>query len=148
MSSIVRVATALGLPASGLDYYLGRFFSITPDSVEDISLRIMEDGFESWRTHLFNFVDRFRTSRNSSLILHPPVPGLDPRLRALLASTVEALCRELLISLPIWCGGVDVLRRPWFVSGVENLKAMALVESPACFRARNIFVLGNFLSRA
>jgi hypothetical protein len=34
------------------------------------------------------------------------------------------------------------------VSGVENLKAMALVESPAWFRRRNVFVLGNFLNRA
>jgi hypothetical protein len=30
---------------------------------------------------------------------------------------------------------------------VESLKATALVESPAPFRKRNIFVLGNFLSR-
>jgi hypothetical protein len=37
---------------------------------------------------------------------------------------------------------------PWFVAGIENLKASALVESPVQFRRNNIFVLGNFLSRA
>jgi hypothetical protein len=41
-----------------------------------------------------------------------------------------------------------VLPRPWFVAGVENLKATALVESPLPFRRNNVFVLGNFLSRA
>lgn len=40
------------------------------------------------------------------------------------------------------------LPEPWFVAGVENLKATALVESPLPFRRNNIFVLGNFLSRA
>lgn len=148
VSSVRSVAKALGLPAGGLDYHLGRYFSITLDSVEDISLRIEQDGFESWRTHLFNFVDRFRASRDPSLIMNPPVEELDLRLRALIASTVEALCQEFMISSPIWCKGIDAPGRPWFVSGVENLKAVALVESPAYFRARNIFVLENFLSRA
>ena len=37
---------------------------------------------------------------------------------------------------------------PWFVSGMENLKAIALAESPLRFRIRKIFVLSNFLSRA
>jgi hypothetical protein len=40
------------------------------------------------------------------------------------------------------------LSEPWFVSGMENLKASALLESPLPFRRNNVFVLGNFLSRA
>lgn len=148
VSSVRDVAKAFGLPKSGLDYYLGRYFSITADSVEDISLRIWQDGFKSWRIHLFNFVDRMRVSRNSALIRAGPIVDLDPRLRALIASTVEALCQELGMSPPPWCRGILPLTEPWFVSGVENLKAMALTESPTSFRARNIFVLNDFLSRA
>jgi hypothetical protein len=41
-----------------------------------------------------------------------------------------------------------LLPAPWFVAGVENLKASALVESPVQFRRNNVFVLGNFLARA
>ena len=48
---------------------------------------------------------------------------------------------------PPWTGGVGPLERPWFVSGYENLKASALVESPARFRSRNVFVLAGFLDR-
>jgi hypothetical protein len=43
---------------------------------------------------------------------------------------------------------VEALDSPWFVAGIENLKASALVESPVRFRKRNIFVLANFLERA
>ena len=73
---------------------------------------------------------------------------LDARLQALCASVTEALCRELSMAPPAWCAGIPALDAPWFVAGIENLKAMALVESPAWFRARRIFVLDNFLSRA
>ena len=68
-------------------------------------------------------------------------------MRALIASTVETLCADLSLEAPEWCRGVSRLDRPWFVSGVENLKASALVESPSRYRMRNVFVLANFLER-
>jgi hypothetical protein len=46
-----------------------------------------------------------------------------------------------------WILAVPAVRRAWFVSGMENLKAIALVESPLPFRRRKVFVLENFLSR-
>jgi len=69
------------------------------------------------------------------------------RERALLNATAKYLCWELNISVPDWASQFMWLKVPWFVSGVENLKAMALLESPIEFRANNIFVLENFLSR-
>ena len=89
-----------------------------------------------------------RSTRNSALVAYPPVMELDQRLSALCASTTEALCNELDMVPPSWCAGIPALDSPWFVAGTENLKATALVESPARFRARRIFVLNNFLSRA
>ncbi|HMP75027.1 MAG TPA: hypothetical protein PKE12_01905 [Kiritimatiellia bacterium] len=148
VGSLSNVGRALGLPEGGLDYFHGRFLSIEPDSVEDVSIRIHHEGLDSWRIHLFDFVDRFRSVGGSRLIERSPIDELDAQFRALLASTVEALCAEVGIAVPFWCRGVPCLERPWFVSGVENLKASALVESPAAYRARNLFVLGNFLDRA
>ena len=49
---------------------------------------------------------------------------------------------------PAWAAGCHFLPEPWFVSGVESLKATALVEAPLAFRRNNVFVLGNFMSRA
>ncbi|MBU0676677.1 MAG: helix-turn-helix domain-containing protein [Verrucomicrobia bacterium] len=148
VESMQRVGHALGLPAGGLDYFCGRYFSLLPDSVEDISVRIHQVGFDSWKIHLFDFVDRFRSDQSPDLIERPPIIELDVRIRALIASTVESLCAECGLTAPSWCRGIPALEHPWFVSGVENLKASALVESSPVFRARNIFVLGNFLERA
>lgn len=144
---MARVAEALNLPGGGVNWTVERFLRIVPDSVEDVTLRMILDGFDSWKTHLFDFADAFRAAPSDEL-LDPPAPGLDARLLALCAGAVESLCAEKGLQAPAWCGGVPPLQHPWFVAGIENLKAMALVESPAWFRSRNIFVLGNFLQRA
>lgn len=145
--TVARVATALNLPGRGVDLMIDHFLHMRPDSIREISIRIMLDGFESWKTHLFDFVDAFRATHDNEL-LDPPDSCLDARLQSLCASSVEALCAECGRLPPAWCAGVPPLIQPWFVAGIENLKAAALVESPAWFRQRNIFVLGNFLSRA
>jgi hypothetical protein len=97
--------------------------------------------------HLMDFVDDFRHEKNPSTIA-APFPHVDERWDALVASTVEYLCREQQVPVPDWVGRVAACRNPWFVSGMENLKAISLVESPLPFRLRKIFVLENFLSRA
>jgi hypothetical protein len=93
-----------------------------------------------------DFVDDFRYTKNPSLIAEPIQPADQP-IDALLASTAEYLCDEMGLEVPAWLADVPACRTPWFVSGMENLKAIALVESPLRFRIRKIFVLQNFLSR-
>jgi len=109
---------------------------------------VVENGEGSWPLWLFGLVDDVRATRDAELLAVPPTDGLPERLRALFASAVERLCLELGWDFPAWCGDAGPLKDPWFVSGIENLKATALVESPACFRRRNLFVLGNFMDRA
>ncbi len=147
-SSLVRIASALGTPAGVIQAELDRLLAHDPDSVIAVSRKINTDGETSWKLWLFEFVDSFRREPRNDLLTAPPSPETSPRIRALLASTVEALCAECDMPSPWWCGGIDVLPEPWFVAGIENLKATALVESPAFFRKRNIFVLANFLTRA
>lgn len=57
------------------------------------------------------------------------------------------LCDELGLEPPAWLAAVPASPLPWFVAGMENLKAIALAERPLRFRIRRIFVLENFLSR-
>ena len=109
---------------------------------------IREDGPESWRLWLLQFVDEFRRRPRLAAAARAPEPGLSPRMLALLASSIEALCAEAKLRPPWWCAGVPSLSEPWFPAQTESLKATALVESPAAFGQRNIFVLGNFLARA
>lgn len=148
ISSLVKVSGALGLPAGGIPALIGGFFLEDGCSFRSASVRMLTDGFESWTVHLFDSVDAFRRRPDPGRLRAGPVDGLHQRLRALIASTVETLCAEVALPRPEWCRGMEALNSPWFVAGIENLKASALVESPVWFRKRGIFVLGNFLERA
>lgn len=147
ISTLQKVLVSLGYPEGVIESRLKHLTAQNPDSVP-IFTGSLRTGEESWKILLFNFVDRFRAARDRTLIDEPPAPTAPPEIRALTASTVESLCREQGMTPPDWCLGVAPLKTPWFPSGIENLKASALVESPAEFRRRNIFVLGNFLERA
>lgn len=100
------------------------------------ALKIERDSFDSWKTHLFNFVDEFRRTMDGRLVILPPPSSCDGRITALLASTVRALCEELDISTPRWATLRYFIPTPWFVSGMNSLKASALLESlrPSRFR--------------
>ena len=115
--------------------------------------RISEDSqhcLPEWKIPLMDFVDDFRYYRDPQMIAEPFALGdeRDERVNALLAATAEQLCAELKLAVPLWIRAVPAVREPWFVSGMESLKAIALVESPLPFRLRKLFVLENFLARA
>ncbi|MEK9146145.1 MAG: helix-turn-helix transcriptional regulator [Elusimicrobiota bacterium] len=143
LSTIARINRALGQEASDEE-------SPRPaeDSVAQLATGPADEAEGGWKSALFEFVEAFRREPGPRLIPEPPSRKLPAKLQALWACVVESLCHEQGVEIPLWCGGIGTLREPWFVSGVENLKASALVESPAWFRKRNIFVLGNFLDRA
>ncbi|MCK5801487.1 MAG: helix-turn-helix transcriptional regulator [Lentisphaeria bacterium] len=147
LSSLVKIASALGTPDQAVPTELARLISEHPDSAINISRKISLESEASWKLWLFEFVDTFRRCPSEALVASPPIRETSDRIRAMLTSTVEVLCQEASMQAPWWCGGIDALISPWFVTGVENLKATALVESPPHFRKRNIFVLGNFLMR-
>ena len=96
----------------------------------------------------FDAVDEVRRSRNFVALKRLYSRSRRTRERALLNATACALAAEFGDACPWWAVRPLVLSEPYFVSGVENLKASALVESPIQFRRNNVFVLGNFLSRA
>ncbi len=108
--------------------------------------RKMRQDAENWLVPFMDFVDGFRRHRDLSLVREPFENG-DGRLDAILASVAECLCSELELETPDWIWNVPPCRDPWFVSGMESLKAISIVESPVWFRRRKIFVLENFLDR-
>lgn len=95
----------------------------------------------------FNAVDEVRQSRHFGPLKKLYSKSRRTREKALLNATACRLAAELNIEPPWWAIRPLFLSEPYFVSGVENLKATALQESPAEFRQNNIFVLGNFLER-
>lgn len=145
-STLDKVAKVLGYPIvlvppseKGLD---------PGPTAAEAAAKMRDEGPDSWKLDLFELVDAFRRDPRPSRVTRAPDPDIPPRALALTASTVEALCAERGLKAPWWCQGVPALPVPWFPSETESLKAEALAESPAAFRRRGIFVLGNFLSRA
>ncbi|MDB6030846.1 MAG: hypothetical protein JWM16_1184 [Verrucomicrobiales bacterium] len=68
---------------------------------------------------------------------------------AYLAAVAESLVSEHGLAMPAWAWPEDrKLRRPWFALPWDGMRAILLVESPAAFRSRNLFVSANALSRA
>jgi len=146
LSTLAKLAKALGRPGNGVFRAVEEALSPRSGTLAEASAALAKG--PDWKGPFFDFIDDFRRSPDAASIEQAPVPGLSPRMLALLASTVEELCAERGMSPPLWCAGVRALREPWFISGMESLKASALAESPARFRRRNIFTLSNFLQRA
>ena len=104
---------------------------------------------------LANFLDEFYARPNAAALAAPPIllapsHGDLGRVRdAYLAATAEELARAHNLPCPTWTAGdARVLHRPWFASPLAALRAVLLLESPPSFRARNLFVSANALTRA
>ena len=124
-----------------------------PKTLAEVAqLTINGDAFDRC---LANFLDEFYAAPNATALATQPVllaPTLGERGQvqdAYLAATAEELARAWGLPVPIWTDDdARKLHRPWFASPLAALRAVLLLESPAAFRARNLFVSENALTRA
>jgi hypothetical protein len=110
---------------------------------------------ESFDRCLANFLDEFYAAPNEGALAEAPVllaPAFGEQGQvqdAYLAATAEELARARQFFAPAWIEAeVRKLHRPWFASPLAALRAVLLLESPTAFRARNLFVSENALTRA
>jgi hypothetical protein len=108
----------------------------------------------TFHLHLADFVDEFRRRKRLTMLSGEPrrlmlvYEGGDVA-DAYLAAVAVSLAREIAAPPPRWAWDDSrKLRRPWFAWPGPALRATLLVESPAPFRERNLFVSANALSRA
>ncbi|MBM4041613.1 MAG: hypothetical protein FJ290_24200 [Planctomycetes bacterium] len=109
---------------------------------------------DSFDRCLANFLDGFYAAPGAAALAPTPpllAPHFEDRGRvqdAYLAATAEELARRFDLPVPAWTAGQErALHRPWFASPLAALRAILLVESPPSFRARNLFVSENALTR-
>ena len=129
------------------------FKVVRPKTLAEVAaLAAQGDSFDRC---LANFLDEFYAAPNATALADTPALlavqfGDTGRVQdAYLAATAEELARRFSLSLPAWTGGEDRrLNCPWFATPMVSLRAVLLLESPPTFRARNLFVSENALSRA
>lgn len=123
-----------------------------PKTLAEVAcLTVAGDSFDRC---LANFLDEFYGEPTAVALADVP-PLLAPaggdlgRVQdAYLAATAEELARRFNLPMPEWIADENrKLHRPWFASPLAALRAVLLLESPAGFRARNLFVSENALSR-
>jgi hypothetical protein len=119
-----------------------------PRSLREVSLRVRyEHG--TFDAALREFLDHFYShpeTREASLRDRPLL--LDDLRDAYLAATAEHLARCHDLPIPAWTEDHGrPLSRPFFAGGLESLKALLTVESPAAFRRRLLFVSKDALLR-
>ena len=110
---------------------------------------------DSFDRCLANFLDEFYAAPTAGALADSP-GLLAPQFGdtglvqdAYLAATAEELARRFSFPSPEWAAHAErALHKPWFASPLAALRAVLLLESPPAFRARNLFVSENALSRA
>lgn len=110
---------------------------------------------DSFDRCLANFLDEFYAAPTAAALaatptlLAPQFGDIGRVQDAYLAATAEELARRFGLPQPGWTAGEDrQLHWPWFATPLAALRAVLLLESPPAFRARNLFVSENALSRA
>ena len=103
---------------------------------------------------LGDFLDAFYRRPNPDALRDEPARLADRSSKgalhdAYLAAVAESLAARHGWPVPAWVFGQDrALRRPYFSVPAAAFRATLLLESPPAFRARNLFVTANALSRA
>lgn len=108
-----------------------------------------------WRYVIVQLLDDYTSVRSTSgvaaaaqLWRDEPLLSGDLRVDAALAAMAEHLARADAWPVPPWAQDTDrETGRWWFVTDLTGLHPRALVESPASFRKRGVFITSDALVR-
>lgn len=123
-----------------------------PDSLAEIARRAVNA--RVFEYELADFLHEFARRGDAGMLTEEPLilrdryeMGMvhDAYLAAMAVYFSVRLCHRS----PSWTREPQrILRQPWFANPGRHMRALLLVESPAAFRERNLFVTANALSVA
>jgi hypothetical protein len=122
-----------------------------PHTLAEVARR--RNGGEDFSLLLREFLDEFygavRRGETAACIADEPERLADLKEHASLGAVGEHLARRWNLPIPAWTEDPSrFLRRPYFTTTVEGLKALLIAESPIAFRRRLIFTEAEPLRRA
>ncbi len=122
-----------------------------PNSLAEVAER--RQAGENFGRLLSKSLDQFYQALASgaaqAMIAMEPATLADVREHALLGAAGEHLARRWNLSIPAGTNDPSrFLKRPYFTSPVEGLKALLIAESPLAFRRRLIFTEAEPFRRA
>ncbi len=120
-----------------------------PRSIAEIAGRAAQ-GTQAFDPAVREFVDAWQAmSRSERAAAVEAEPILLGGIKdAYLAAVAEHLAKQHDLAPPAWSDKPNrFLHEPFFAGGLESLKAILIVESPAAFRRRLTFVTADALSR-
>lgn len=106
---------------------------------------------EDYSVLLREFLDHFYSALPDATycIADEPEPLDDNQEHAFVGGMGEHLARRWNLPIPGWTNDPSrFLKRPYFTTPLEGLKALLIAESPAAFRRRLIFTEAEPLRRA
>jgi hypothetical protein len=125
---------------------------VNPLTLADVARMTL--GGDSFDRCLANFLDSFYTTPSENAWTDEPAElasafgNLGRVQDAYLAAAAEELANRYNLPPPAWARSLDrALQTPWFATPMSAVRAVLLLESPPAFRARNLFVSENALSR-
>jgi hypothetical protein len=119
-----------------------------PGTIADVSRRVLA-GQQAFDPAVREFLDEFYShpSRRQASLREEPALIEDVK-DAYLAASAEYLASCYGLEMPVWVEAHGrPLKRAFFAGGLESLKAILTVESPAAFRRRLLFVGKDALDR-
>lgn len=123
-----------------------------PDSLAEIARRAVDA--RAFEYELADFLHEFARRGDAGMLTEEP-SVLRERYEAgvvhdaYLAAVAVYFSGRLGHPAPLWTRKPErVLREPWFANPGRHMRALLLVESPAAFRERNLFITANALSVA
>ena len=123
-----------------------------PNTTAEVARRANDA--QSFAVELADFLHEFARRGDAAMLMTVP-PLMRDRFAlgavddAYLAAVAVSLSSQIQVSAPIWTRNPErILREPWFASPGRHMRALLLIESPAAFRERNLFVSANALSVA
>ena len=125
--------------------------AMRPATLADVARR--RNGGEELAPLLVGFLDSFygdlRAGTAQAALIEPPQPLAEVTEHALLGAIAEHLARRWRLTVPDWSDDPSrFLKRPYFTTPLEGLKALLIAESPLAFRRRLIFTEAEPLRRA